>query len=78
MLWVGAGFLIIVAGYLVYAVVSAKCEVDDAPRVDMFNCPKHGLIPAKYTLKLDVMTETPIEFCPMCFEDKMKAAKAGK
>lgn len=64
--------------YLVMVAVQAWYEVKDAPRVPMFLCDRHGAIPAKYTLKLNTpVTEKPIEICPMCFEQKMKAAKKG-
>lgn len=77
MLSIGA-VLVLIAGYLLLIAVQAWYEVKDAPRVPMHLCEKHGAIPAKYTLKLSVpIAENPIEYCPMCFEDKMKRAKKG-
>ncbi len=76
MLSVGA-VLLSIAGYLLLVMLQAWFEVKDAPRVPMHLCPKHGAIPAKYTLKLDILAERPIDYCPMCWEDKVKAAKRG-
>lgn len=75
MWWVIGGVLVVLVGYGVFLVLSAFHEVKDAPRVPMLSCQKHGLIPEKYTLKLETMSEKPIEYCPLCWEDKIKAAK---
>jgi len=72
------GILLTIAGYLVLMAIQAWYEVKDAPRVPMMLCPKHGAVPEKYTLKLSVpIADKPIEYCPMCYEDKIKAAKKG-
>lgn len=75
--WVGV-VVITVLVYVVYLVLVARSQVKDAPRVDMMVCQKHGAIPEKYTMKIDALvTEKPIEVCPFCWEEKMKAAKHG-
>jgi hypothetical protein len=78
MWWAVSLVLLAIVGYLLYVVLQAWYETKDAPRVPMFLCPKHGAVPTKYTLKLNVFSDRPVEYCPFCMADKMKAAKAGK
>lgn len=69
--------LLLIVIYLLCMVAAAFHEVKGQPRIPMFSCDKHGAVPVKYTLKLNVFSDQPIEVCPLCFEDKMKAAKRG-
>lgn len=68
--------LLVVVLYLLLVHVEAKHIVESAPREDMFDCPRHGLFHKKYALKLSGMTEEPIDYCPFCYEDRMKEAKS--
>lgn len=71
--------LLLVAGaYITFVISLAKREVGDAPRQNMFICDMHGPLAPKYTLKLDIGSEKPIEYCSLCFHEKMKAAKGVK
>jgi hypothetical protein len=68
----------LVAAVLVYLTViiwAAKTSVDQAPRAPMFICPKHGPLMERYTLKLDVASGKPIDYCSICFHEKMKEAR---
>lgn len=69
-------FLLLVAGlYLSYVIMVAKDKVSSAPREDMYMCDKHGPIAKKHILKLEGYTEVPIEYCPICWQEKYNAAK---
>jgi hypothetical protein len=77
--WVLVGVLV-VAGVMYLAFVShlAKDQVSAAPREDMFLCEVHGPIARRHVLKLEGYTEKPIEYCPICWRDKIKAAEKKK
>lgn len=50
-------------------------EAHNAPRVDMFECEKHGLFPVKYVMRIDMQDGgKPVEQCPFCYEDAFKKA----
>ena len=78
MLWIAAALMFVVACvYLILLVADAKREVRNSPRTDMFICNKHGAIPSEHLMQLDTagITEEPVQYCPFCFHEKMKAAK---
>jgi hypothetical protein len=68
-------FLAASAVYLGLIMYDAKHDVENAPRTDMYLCDRHGAFPKKHLMHLSGITDTPIEQCPFCFEDRMKAAK---
>ena len=80
---VGAAFVLFVAVILgfvyVHAMLAAKKEVNAAPRIPMFECPEHGVFPAKSTIRLTMPAEgmEPFvqEICPFCYDTKMRAAE---
>lgn len=75
-MWIGLGVaVVLLVGYALYVVVSAHREVKDAPRTPMFSCDKHGLVPMQYTLKLNVFGND-VEYCPLCYEDRIKESKS--
>ena len=83
MMWwsIVLGVLIVVAVLYVAAMVwDAKHSVSLAPRADMLLCDRHGAVPMKYAVELNTAgaTEQPIQYCPFCFEDKMKNAQTAK
>ncbi len=43
--WTFGGFCLIALLWLLWMIVEAFYEVVKAPRVDMYNCEKHGLVP---------------------------------
>lgn len=64
---------------------AAKRDVSNAPKVEMFICDVHGPLPIGATLILfeDLAYETPegmktgpMRGCPICFENRIKIAKA--
>lgn len=67
--------VLFVAGYLGFCSYVAKASVSTAPRDDMFLCEKHGPIAKRHLFQLSGYTEKPISMCPICYDDKMKAAK---
>jgi hypothetical protein len=74
----GAGVLVLLlaALWIFEAIQEARTEIADSPRTEMITCDKHGLIPKRYTMHLEGVTEQPIEVCPLCFEDRIKEARA--
>lgn len=72
--WITGIVFLAIAVYLAITAFDAKYDVSTAPRMDMMVCDKHGPIPKKAVLHLSGLTEKPIEYCPLCFSDKMKAA----
>jgi hypothetical protein len=66
-----------VAGaYVALVAWSAKYDTKTAPKTDMHVCDIHGAFPAKYTMQLTGITEKPIAYCPFCWENRIKEAKA--
>lgn len=64
--------------YIAFCSLKAKVYVADLPRDTMFMCDVHGPVSSKRTLKLDILTGKPQEYCSLCFHDRMKAAKKGE
>lgn len=79
-MWAGLGivFLAAVVLYGVYTFVEAKSVVAQTPRVDMMLCDTHGPIPKKRILKLDFAGGKPIEMCPLCYHERVRAAEKRK
>ena len=72
---------LVLGGLLFYALivfVGAWIETKTAPRIDMLDCPAHGLVPKslcitfKETETLGALQEV---FCPFCYEDAYKKAE---
>jgi hypothetical protein len=61
--------------YIIGVIWVAKKHVATAPRADLFICDKHGAIMDKHVLRMEVGTEQPILYCPLCFNDRMTEAK---
>jgi hypothetical protein len=78
--WLVGGVLLGMVGlYLLWVWLEARSEVRNAPRKDMFTCDKHGIFPAKYALKTELLplgeaTEN-YKVCPMCLEDAERTAR---
>jgi hypothetical protein len=75
LIWLGGIGLFLLGCYIAGVVVSAKTETKEAPRTQMFTCDRHGAVPASCLIHLDVGLENSVDYCPFCFNDKMKAAK---
>jgi len=60
-------------------VSEAKREVRQAPRIPQFICDKHGMFPTKHAMHITVPSDKGpplvVDMCPMCYDDKMKAAE---
>jgi hypothetical protein len=67
--------IMVVLVWLGFIVYDAKAHTTSAPRTEMFICQKHGTVPHKYLLKLDGLSEIPIDYCPMCMEDRFREAR---
>jgi hypothetical protein len=79
-LWWSMSILIaVIAFYLVYVWLEARQMIRDTPRTPMFTCDKHGVFPAKWALKTDLLPigeeKEGYKVCPMCLEDAEKLAK---
>jgi hypothetical protein len=76
------GVALLYSGLLYWDV---KNTVANAPREEMFVCDKHGVFPRKYALNLGDnfevqhtdgrVTQEPLLYCTLCYEDRMKEAK---
>lgn len=78
--WILVGGLVLVVVVCLYISAMArlaKTSIDAAPRAPMFICDIHGPMDKQYTMKLDVGTGQDIDYCSICFHEKMKAAKNG-
>lgn len=74
--------------YAAYVAMEAKDSVVRAPKDTMFICPEHGPIQASAMLKISTLeyewqyadgTHPEgkfIEYCPLCFETRIREAKA--
>lgn len=60
--------------YLLLLRWDAKREVSVMGRTEMFVCDVHGALPRKYALNLTGMTQEPLPYCPLCFEDRIRQA----
>jgi len=73
--------ILLAATFLCYfcaVVVLAWVGTNHAPREEMFTCQKHGLFPAKYSLRLNTLGIThddSMTMCPMCMEDRFREAR---
>jgi len=76
-MWTIAVIVAVAALYVAAVLWDVKHDVHNAPRTDMFLCNKHGAVPIKYAVHLDMagITEKPIPYCPFCFNEKMKKAR---
>lgn len=79
--WLAVSILLGIVGlYLLWVWLEARNEVRTAPRRDMFTCDKHGIFPAKYALKTELLPlgeeKDNYKVCPMCLEDAERTAKA--
>jgi hypothetical protein len=63
-----------IAAYFLYVLLKGWIVVRNAPRADMFICPKgHGPLPGSALIKF--MGE---DFCPLCFHNKLRQAERGE
>jgi hypothetical protein len=85
---VGAILFVLIVGYLLLCAWDARHTVSMQPRQEMFLCEKHGPLPIGATLVLFEGTmevvkpdgrvvKEPIRACPICFNQKIQAAKKG-
>lgn len=77
LIWGSAVALAVLVLYGIYLYLDASTDVKNAPRDDMYVCDRHGPFPRKYVMKLDAGLQDPVDYCPFCFEDKMKEARRG-
>jgi hypothetical protein len=60
----------------VCAYLQARQDVKQMPREDFVMCEKHGPMPKKRMIKIDLEDGgRPIEMCPLCYNEKVNAWK---
>jgi hypothetical protein len=78
--------------YIWYLISEASSRIVKAPQDEAFICPVHGMIPKATLVNINTgvlglpegmeweydgeMTTGTIPYCPLCFEDRTKEAKA--
>lgn len=71
--------LCVLVFYLCYVYLDARQSVRNTPRTPMFTCDRHGIFPAKWALKTDLLPigeeKDGYKVCPMCLEDAERLAK---
>lgn len=82
----GSGIYLIISAVL--GIIAGKHEVDQTPKIPMFQCPKHGPISERNVIRLDNYEELytdedgkvqsrvgDFKSCSLCYNERLSAAE---